>query len=428
MFKRREKEMQQKADNAASKKESDKTEEANGSTQVEMEELKTDRGDKTEPEQKRPKTDNVITSANEAERRPIDWADKLYLAPLTTVGNLPFRRVCKRFGADITCGEMAMAQPLLQGHAPEWALLQRHASEDLFGVQLCGGSPQQMARAAHLIEAVGVDCDFVDVNLGCPIDLVYQRGMGAGLMARRKPLEVMVRAMAAVLTRPLTLKMRTGVYADKKLAGALIPAAFEWGAAAVTLHGRSREQRYTKSADWAYVAECGAVAPGPLFGNGDVLSYEDYAAARAAAPAAVGVMVARGALIKPWLFTEIKERRRWDISAGERMDMLRDFCSYGLEHWGSDDKGVETTRRFLLEWLSFLHRYVPAGILAQPTPQRINERLPGRIVGRCDDETLLSSPRSARLGGHHGAVPRQGARRLLLPTQASSARLLSLSL
>ncbi|XP_064428674.1 tRNA-dihydrouridine(47) synthase [NAD(P)(+)]-like isoform X2 [Mirounga angustirostris] len=279
-----------------------------------------------------PLTDEDIVRLRPCEKRKLDISGKLYLAPLTTCGNLPFRRICKRFGADVTCGEMAVCTNLLQGQTSEWALLRRHPCEDIFGVQLEGAFPDTMTKCAELLNRT-IEVDFVDINVGCPIDLVYKK-----------------------------------------------------------LHGRSREQRYTRLADWEYIAQCVAAAsPMPLFGNGDVLSYED--ANRAMQTGVAGVMIARGALLKPWLFTEIKEQRHWDISSSERMAILQDFTRYGLEHWGSDTQGVEKTRRFLLEWLSFLCRYVPVGLLER-LPQRINER-PPYYLGRDYLETLMASQKAA---------------------------------
>ncbi|XP_066287288.1 tRNA-dihydrouridine(47) synthase [NAD(P)(+)]-like [Branchiostoma lanceolatum] len=322
------------------------------------------------------------------ERKKLEFADKLYLAPLTTVGNLPFRRVCKGLGADITCGEMAMASNLLQGQSSEWALLKRHQSEDVFGVQICGSHPEVMSHVSELLNDT-ISVDFVDVNVGCPIDLVFKRGGGCALMGRLTKFEQVVKGMIGMLDVPLTVKMRTGIYEEKPFAYRVVPHLRDWGVSLVTLHGRSREQRYTKLADWDYISECAkAASPMPLFGNGDILSFEDANRHRQSTGVA-GLMMARGALIKPWIFTEIKEQRHWDISSHERFQMLKDFSNYGLEHWGSDTQGVEKTRRFMLEWLSFLFRYVPVGVLEQP-PQKINLR-PPYFVGRDDLETLMAS-------------------------------------
>ncbi|XP_014742639.1 PREDICTED: tRNA-dihydrouridine(47) synthase [NAD(P)(+)]-like [Sturnus vulgaris] len=334
-----------------------------------------------------PLTDEDITKLRPCEKKKLEIQGKLYLAPLTTCGNLPFRRICKRFGADVTCGEMAVCTNLLQGQSSEWALLKRHHTEDIFGVQLEGAFPDTMTKCAELLNRT-INVDFVDINVGCPIDLVYKKGGGCALMTRSNKFEQIVRGMNSVLDVPLTVKIRTGVQEKVNVAHKIIPRIREWGASMVTLHGRSREQRYTRSADWGYIAECARIAsPMPLFGNGDILSYED--ANRAMQMGVSGIMIARGALIKPWLFTEIKEQRHWDISSSERFDILKDFTNYGLEHWGSDTQGVEKTRKFLLEWLSFLCRYIPVGLL-EHLPQRINER-PPYYLGRDYLETLMAS-------------------------------------
>ncbi|XP_061787402.1 tRNA-dihydrouridine(47) synthase [NAD(P)(+)]-like isoform X2 [Nerophis lumbriciformis] len=211
-------------------------------------------------------TDEDVIKLRPCEKKQVDFRDKLYLAPLTTCGNLPFRRVCKRFGADITCGEMAMCTNLLQGQQSEWALLKRHESEDLFGVQVEGCFPDTMTRCAELINN-NTDVDFVDINSGCPIDLVYKKGGGCGLMTRTRKFEQIIRGMHHVLDVPLTVKIRTGVQEKSNVAHKLIPEMKNWGVSMITLHGRSREQRYTKLADWDYITTCSQLAsPIPLFG------------------------------------------------------------------------------------------------------------------------------------------------------------------
>jgi tRNA-dihydrouridine synthase 3 len=124
------------------------------------------------------------------------------------------------------------------------------------------------------------------------------------------------------------------------------------------LHGRSREQRYTKEADWDYIKQCRELVPpesAAFIGNGDILTFSDYYRAKEASTVDT-ILIGRGALIKPWLFTEIKEERDWDISSGERLAILQKYANYALEHFGSDSEGVEKARSFMLEWISFLYR------------------------------------------------------------------------
>ncbi|OCF31486.1 tRNA-dihydrouridine(47) synthase [NAD(P)(+)] [Kwoniella heveanensis BCC8398] len=336
------------------------------------------------------------------EKKRLNWEGGRYLAPLTTVGNLPFRRLCVDYGATITISEMALAQPLVSGHIDEWALCRRHESEKMFGIQLAGGFANRMVPAAELIKkTIGEGVDFVDINMGCPIDLVFNQGAGSALMdAPGRLAKILVGMNRALGDIPLTVKFRTGIANNKPNAHKLIPKfATQWGAGALTIHGRSRQQRYSKLADWDYIKTCATtlreslsdagLPPVPIFGNGDCFSAQSYYEEMEKS-GVDGVMVARGALIKPWIFTEIKERREWDISATERLEGIRKFAEFGLSHWGSDTQGINTTRRFLCEALSFQHRYIPIGLL-EVLPPKLNERPPA-FRGRSELETLLSSP------------------------------------
>ena len=256
---------------------------------------------------------------------------------------------------------------------------------------------------------------------------MYRAGAGSALLDRHSKLESILRGMNAVSNEvPITVKIRMGTKDNKPTAENLVDrlvyggqASLDnglgpCGIAAITLHGRSRQQRYTKNADWSYISDCAALiqryneeggtlvdtiqepderaqpanAKVYFIGNGDCYSHVDYESHIEEAKVD-SVMVARGALIKPWIFEEIEKGQYIDKSASERLSMIEQYVRYGLEAWGSDEIGVGQTRRFLLEWLSFAYRYVPVGIL-EHLPPSLQDRPPA-WRGRNELETLLGS-------------------------------------
>ncbi|KAJ3011806.1 UNVERIFIED_CONTAM: tRNA-dihydrouridine(47) synthase [NAD(P)(+)]-like protein [Siphonaria sp. JEL0065] len=348
-----------------------------------------------------------LSRCRDNDKKPFEWKGT-YLAPLTNVGNLPFRRVAKDFGVDITCAEMMLANNLTNFSASEWALVRRHPSEKKFGLQISANNGLGAAKAGEVLSTVLFEnpgnrhpelapFDFIDINCGCPIDLVFKAGAGSALMGRRNRLKDIIYGLRRTLPVPISVKLRTGIHDSTNTAHKLIPLVAEWGASAVTLHGRSRQQRYTKTADWEYINECGKIAKEsgiPFYGNGDVFGFDDYYQSMPVSEGREGtvdgVMVGRGALIKPWIFEEINEKKIWDISGRERFDIFKKFAEYGLEHWGSDTKGVNLTRTYMLDWMSFTYRYIPVGLLETGLPQKLNDRPPA-YFGRDYYETLLGS-------------------------------------
>lgn len=277
------------------------------------------------------------------------------MGPMTKGSNLPYRRLCTELGAQVLVSEMVVARRLKQRRQGEFALIRRAPGEPCFGVQLAGNKPDEMAWAAALAESRGAD--FIDINLGCPIDHFTRMGLGAALGRQPARVARIVAAMRAAVTVPVTVKIRLGWNKASLNYLDVARAAVDAGAGAVTVHGRTREARYRHPADWETVAAVAATVPVPVIGNGDLLFAHEIRE-RLAASGCAAVMVARGALIKPWIFRE-HERGYEDLSAEDRIAVYRRYVAIGLEHWGDDEHGRRRLREFLRWHVAFWCRYAP---------------------------------------------------------------------
>ncbi len=284
------------------------------------------------------------------------FAGKVWLAPLTVGGNLPFRRLCVEFGAEVTVGEMAVVYKLLRERNSEYALLRSHPDEPMFGAQLAERKPEALAEGARIAAARGAR--FVDLNCGCPIDAIARHGLGASLLKKPARLARLVEAMAKAVLVPVTVKLRTGWHEGKENVSEVARACEEAGAAAITIHGRTREQRYSKAADWDLIGRVGAERRIPVVGNGDILTHYE-ARQRIARSGVTSVMLARGALIKPWLFREIREGRSFEPTVDERFAVIWRFVVLLREHFGEDERGRRRALTFLPWHLNFFCRYRP---------------------------------------------------------------------
>jgi len=278
------------------------------------------------------------------------------MGPMTKGSNLPYRRLAVELGARVLVSEMAVARRLKQKRKSEFALIRRFPGEPCFGVQLAGTNPEEMAWAAALAEARGAD--FVDVNLGCPIDHFTRKGMGAALARQPSRVRRIVETMVKSVSRAsVTVKIRLGWNDDMRNHVDLARAAVEGGAQAVFVHGRTRDARYRRAADWDAIGEVAAAVSVPVVGNGDLLFPHEIEAARSRAGCA-GVMVSRGALIKPWIFREVTDGYQ-ELTADQRLAVYRRYAVLALEHWRDDERGRATVFEFLKWHINFWCRYTP---------------------------------------------------------------------
>jgi len=283
---------------------------------------------------------------------------RLVMAPMSRGTDLPFRRLVGEYGCEVAVGEMAYAHKIVKRDRAEIPLIRRHPSERIFGVQLAGKVPETMAEAARIAQDEGAD--FVDVNLGCPIDEATRRGFGAALLQRASRVAAIVEAMKKAVTVPVTVKMRLGWSSEKPTYLKVAQAAADAGADAIGLHARSRAQRYRRPADWSHVTALVESVRVPVIGNGDLFGGVD-ARRRLAESGCAAVMIGRWALAKPWVFREWTEGRAIDVDAEARVAVLRRYVELCRELHGDDDRGRARVRRFLAFHQDFFARYRRGG-------------------------------------------------------------------
>lgn len=224
------------------------------------------------------------------------------LAPMAGVSDFAYRVIAKKMGASLTTAEMVSAKGLYYRNEKTKEMLKIDSDEHPVALQLFGSDPDIMAWGAKIMEQAGPD--FIDINMGCPMQKVVKNGDGSALMKNIPLAAAVIRAMVKAVQTPVTVKMRLGWSRDTLNAVELAQAAEEAGAAAITVHGRTREDFYTGKADWKEIQKVVDAVKIPVIGNGDVTdgkSAKNLMEETGCAAVAIG----RAAWGNPWIFREV---------------------------------------------------------------------------------------------------------------------------
>lgn len=228
--------------------------------------------------------------------------NNLILAPMAGVTDLPFRLLCKEQGAGLICTEMISAKAIHFKNKNTESLMEIDERERPVSLQLFGSDPDLMADIAAQIEHRNFD--ILDINMGCPVPKVVNNGEGSALMKNPRLVHEIIRKVSGAIKKPVTVKFRKGFTEDCVNAVEIARIAQDAGAAAVAVHGRTREQYYSGKADWDIIRQVKEAVSIPVIGNGDVDSPEK-AKQMQQETGCDGIMIGRAVRGNPWLFSRI---------------------------------------------------------------------------------------------------------------------------